>query len=75
MDNVEKLKHLGILGDVRQRLGASDINSIAYDFQISNMDNDTMIKQWCGWNLGDEGWWVKMKHLFDTLEDLDKTCG
>jgi len=67
--NVDKLADLGILGDVRQRLGADDENDTSKDEKINEMDNSRLIKEWCGWNLGDGSWWTIMKSYYDKLEE------
>lgn len=71
MTNIEKLKALGILGEVRQRQGANDQNDDTYDEDINEMDNSKLIEQWCGWYLGDGSWWNDMKYKFDKLVDMD----
>jgi hypothetical protein len=70
--NVEKLKKIGILGTVRKRLGADNEKDETYDESINEMDNSELIKQWCGWYLGDGNWWTTMKSDFDRLEEMDK---
>ena len=72
MTNVEKLTQLGIIGDVRQRLGADDENDTISDGQINKMDNSKLVEQWAGWNLGDGSWWTTMKAYYDGLERLSK---
>ncbi len=71
MTNIEKLKALGILGEVRQRQGANDQKDDTYDEDINEMDNSKLIEQWCGWNLGDGSWWNDMKYKFDKLVEMD----
>ena len=71
MTNVEKLKALGILGEVRQRQGASNEHDDVYDEDINEMNNSKLIEQWCGWKLGDGSWWTYMKYKFDKLVDMD----
>jgi hypothetical protein len=70
MTNVEKLEEVGILGDVRQRLGANDESDSSKDHKINEMDNERLVKEWCGWHLGDGSWWTSMKSYFDQLEEL-----
>lgn len=72
MTNVEKLTQLGIIGDVRQRLGADDENDTSSDARINQMDNSQLVKQWAGWYLGDGSWWTTMKAYYDGLERLTK---
>jgi len=76
MTNVEKLSRLGILQQIRQRLGAHDgAGDTLYDNDINEMSNTELISTWSGWILGDESWWDDMKHNFDELEELDRTHG
>lgn len=70
MTNIEKLNQVGILGDVRQRCGADDENDTSVDSRINEMDNSDLIAAWCGWHIGDGGWWRTMKMYFDSLELL-----
>ena len=71
MTNVEKLTQLGIIGDVRQRLGADDENDTSSDTRINQMDNSQLIEQWTGWHLGDGSWWRTMKAYYDGLERIN----
>lgn len=73
MNNVEKLKHVGILAGVRQRLGAEDDHDKSEDERINRMTNTALIGACCGWDLGDESWWRNMKANFDMLEQLDNS--
>lgn len=70
--NIEKLDDLGILGDVRQRLGADDENDTQFDDRINGMPNKKLIALHCGWVLGDESWWNDFKYKFDELKRIDK---
>ena len=72
MTNVEKLIALGIIGDVRQRLGADGENDASSDTRINQMDNSQLVEQWAGWHLGDGSWWTTMKAYYDGLEQLSK---
>ena len=72
MNNVQKLKQIGILGSVRQRLGADDKNDEKYDDDINEMSNHNLIRAYTGWRLGDGSWWDSLKGMFDDLEELDK---
>lgn len=71
MTNIEKLKALGILGAVRQRMGADNQQDDVYDEQINEMNNSELIEKWCGWHLGDGSWWTDMKYKFDKLVEMD----
>jgi len=44
MTNVEKLTQLGIIGDVRQCLGADDENDTSVDDRINTMSNSGLVK-------------------------------
>jgi hypothetical protein len=70
--NVEKLEDIGILNEIRQRLGAEDELDESKDEKINNLSNHQLISAWCAWELGDKSWWDKMKQMFDRLEELDK---
>ena len=70
MKNTEKLKILGILGDIRQRNGAKDSKDDSVDTFINRMSNERLIEDWCGWHLGDDSWWISMKSKFDALERM-----
>jgi|GEM_PF-1881565 len=70
--NVEKLEDIGILGEIRQRLGAEDKLDESKDEKINNLSNHQLISAWCAWKIGDKFWWEKMKQMFDRLEELDK---
>ncbi len=70
MTNVEKLEQLGILGEVRKRLGSGDESDDSCDSDINGMTNSDLVKHWCGWHLGYDSWWTTMKNYFDRLEDL-----
>ena len=66
--NVEKLTELGIIGDVRQRLGADDENDTSKDNRINEMDSSSLVNAWAGWYLGDGSLWTTMKAYYDALE-------
>jgi len=70
--NVQKLEELGILGDIRQRLGSQDEYDDSKDSKINQSNNSMLVRAWCGWHIGDGGWWDSMKYYFDSLEELDK---
>lgn len=70
MKNVEKLKQIGILGDIRQRLGADSAKDDTYDEEINLLDSHEILKQYSAWILGDKHWWSELKSVFDRLENL-----
>jgi len=72
MTKVEILKQIGIIGDIRQRLGAKDENDTQMDIRINVYSTDQLVKAWAGWQLGDGSWWTTMKSYYDKIEELDK---
>lgn len=72
MTNIKKLQQVGILKEVRLRMGADDENDDTCDDVINLMDNSKLIEQWCAWKLGDSSWWKIMKLHFDELEKLSE---
>ena len=72
MKNTEKLKELGILGDLRQRMGADNPEDESKDIIVNKMINNEIVKEWACWHLGNGTWWTTMKHYFDALERMDK---
>ena len=63
----ERLKDLGILGDIRQRLGAKDGNDTSCDKDIDQMTADELMYAWAGWEFGYGDWWTDMKNKYDRL--------
>ena len=72
MTNVEKLKIIGILEEVRLVLGAKDGADPSFDFRINNLGNSELIAKYTQWELSDGGWWRILKGKFDQLEELDQ---
>ena len=72
MTQVEKLNQIGILGKVRQRLGAENEADEKHDDKINELSNSKCIGLSIGWELGDDNWWHDAKSDFDKLEELDK---
>lgn len=64
--NVEVLKELGILGDVRERIGLHPKDA-SLDEAINKMTPDRIVEEWCGWEIGDTIWWTELKTIFDEL--------
>ena len=63
----ERLKDLGILGDIRQRLGADNENDTSFDKDIDQMTADELMYAWAAWKLGYGDWWTDMKKKYDRL--------
>lgn len=70
--NITKLKQLGILGEIRQRLGAENENDTSMDSRVNKLSNHDLTAAYCGWCLGSESWWNTLKVLFDSLERFDE---
>jgi len=64
----DKLRDLGILGDIRQRLGAADENDSSFDDDINSMSADELVAEWSGWVLGSPDWWKTMNRLYTQLK-------
>lgn len=54
MTNTEKLKSLGMLGDVRQRLGSNGANDSSLDEEINILSNTELVANFTAWHLGSE---------------------
>lgn len=64
---VERLKDHGILGDVRQRLGAENDDDSLFDDKINEMTPDEIMYEWVGWKLGYGSWWHTFKSAYDRI--------
>jgi hypothetical protein len=64
---VERLRDHGILGDVRQRMGAENDNDDLFDSEINEMTPDQVMYEWVGWKLGYGSWWYKFKEAYDRI--------
>lgn len=71
-NNIIFLKDLGIISDVRERLGALDENDKSFDTDINSMSPKELVALWSGWNLGDESWSDEMIEFYEALEEEDK---
>ena len=60
--------HIGILQDVRQRLGAKNEDDTSYDDIIAKMSAKEIMAKWCGWNLGDEGWANLIINIYENIK-------
>jgi len=63
----ERLEDIGILGEIRQRLGATNENDTSFDNDINKMTPDKLMYEWAGWKLGYGDWWTDMKKKYDRL--------
>lgn len=70
MTNVEKIQKYSsrILGDIRQRIGATDGNDTSCDSQINQMTPRQLTRAYTGWQLGDEGWADDIIDLYESLK-------
>lgn len=71
MTNVEKLKELSMLYDVRCRLGAEDPEDTIHDSKINVMDNKEIVATWAAWDLGDEEWGRDIIEAYESLRSYD----
>ena len=66
------LEELGILGDIRERLGAEDSEDTSFDKQINSMTPDELMSEWSAWVLGSYEW-LDMKRMYEVIiQALDK---
>ena len=68
MAKLSKLKQLGILGDVRQALGANDEHDCSKDSKIISSTNEDIIGYYSQWNLGNKYWGKDFISKFKALE-------
>jgi hypothetical protein len=66
-NNVETLRTLGVLGDVRRRLGADSADDETFDADINRMSPKAAAEAWSGWELGDEYWAEKIIRIYNAL--------
>ena len=67
LEMTDRLRDLGILGDIRQRLGAKDEHDSSFDKQIDSMSEDELISEWSAWKLGSSEWWKTMNRMYNRL--------
>jgi hypothetical protein len=63
----DRLRDLGILGDIRKRLGAKDEKDSSFDNQIDLMTADEIMSEWSAWKLGSSEWWKDMNRKYNCL--------
>ena len=68
MSNVEVLEHYGWIGDVRERMGASDENDTSKDDKINDLEPNEVVAKWVGWNLGDEMWCYTIIGMYEQIK-------
>lgn len=68
MNNVDKLAELGVLGAVRQRLGADHDHDTSFDKEINAMSSHRVVYNYAAWELGAGSYWDVFKRIFDSLE-------
>jgi hypothetical protein len=71
MQKLSKLKRLGILGDVRQALGADSEHDESKDKKIISSSNEDIIGLYSQWHLGDKYWGKDFISKFKALEKED----
>lgn len=73
-DKLVILEENGILGDIRQRLGAEDENDTSRDARIIHMGARMLTAIAFGWELGDDNWGYQIIDMFVTLKkELEDT--
>lgn len=63
------LEEMGLLGDIRERLGAEDENDTSFDTHITNMNMKEAVAKWSAWSLGDESWANNIIDNYQTLHN------
>lgn len=72
MENTKILDNIGILGEIRQRLGCENENDTHKDKSINKMSANEIIKEYAAWQIGDGHWWTMLKSHFDAIERMKK---
>lgn len=72
MTNIDKLSRIGILGDIRLRMGAYNQSDTSCDDEINELDNSQLIEEWFKWKLGDGSWWTDALEWYEQLNEFDK---
>ena len=72
MGNIEILECLGMLGDVRERLGADDDKDTSMDDEINKLDSVQLVQEWSGWSLGSGHWAKDIIYNYNEIERLKK---
>lgn len=67
--DIKTLEEMGILGDIRERLGAKGENDTSRDTRITNMDIKESVAAWSAWHLGDESWANDIIGKYQTLHN------
>lgn len=76
MTNVEKLKELGILADIRQRIGnfydddATPEKIERADNRINLMSPLELVKAWTAWEIGDGSWALHIIQYYEALQSI-----
>lgn len=72
-NKLKLLKKMGILGDIRQRLGAKNEEDTSFDKTIEMMSTRDIVAAEYGWELGDNSWGYNIIDLYLRLtKALDK---
>ena len=70
MTNIEKLEEVGILEEVRKRVGAESGEDTTYDDEINELNNEELVGKWTGWKLGSEEWAHTVIGYYNHLNEL-----
>lgn len=63
----DRLRDLGILGDIRQRLGAKDEHDSSFDDEIDFMTAYEIMSEWSAWKFGSDELWKDMYRKYNRL--------
>jgi hypothetical protein len=72
MKKIDFLQELGILGDIRQRLGAEDEKDNSKDDKILKLTAQQLVAKHCGWHLGDETWAHDFISLYNKIKEFEE---
>lgn len=66
MTNVDVLKEMGDLDDIREYLG-DRLTTVQKDSEINRMNPLEVMQLWCGWQIGDPSWADSIIKKYDRL--------
>lgn len=69
--NIEKLKLVGILGEIRLKYGAESVNDTSKDDIINEQTNYGLVEDWCEYTFGSSRFWRIMHHIYSELNQIE----
>ena len=73
---IEKLEKMGILGSIRQRVGAENESDESFDYRIVKIKKKRLVAEWVGFEIGDENWAYSIISKYETLKEfISKNTG